>query len=243
MMNPKHIVIICVVLAGIVFGMAALLHKQSSSPVPNDLSASIASLQGGPFSNDPQTGASAETLAARPAEDFLIRFHSPIIGKIDAPVTIVEFLDPSCEACREFFPTVEEIIKRYPEQVRVVIRYVTFHEGSDQAVGILEAARKQNLFLPILTVLFERQPEWAVHGSPNLELAWTLAAGVGLDLEKGRIDAADPAVSVILQQDMSDVTANNVEGTPTFFINGIRLQEFGTDKLMVAVKTAISALK
>ncbi|MIL09957.1 disulfide bond formation protein DsbA, partial [Salmonella enterica subsp. enterica] len=73
----------------------------------------------------------------------LVREYSPVIGSADAPVTIVEFFDPSCEACRAFYPLVKNLLAQYPQDVRLVLRYAAFHDGSDQAVGILEAARKQ----------------------------------------------------------------------------------------------------
>lgn len=84
-----------------------------------------------------------EAASVTPAESTLMRAHSPILGRVDAPVTIVEFMDPSCEACRAFYPLVKEILATFPQDVRVVIRYTVFHEGSDEAVRILEAARKQ----------------------------------------------------------------------------------------------------
>ena len=46
-----------------------------------------------------------ETQAVTQASSSLVRFHSPTLGPINAPVTIVEFFDPSCESCRAFFPS------------------------------------------------------------------------------------------------------------------------------------------
>ena len=63
-----------------------------------------------------------------------------MFGPSEAPVTIVEFFDPSCEACRAFYPFVKNILTQYPDDVRLVLRYAAFHGGSDQAIGTLEAA-------------------------------------------------------------------------------------------------------
>src|SRR5690606_654578 len=52
----------------------------------------------------------------------LVRPHSPVIGREDAPVTVVEFFDPSCEACRAFYPIVKQILAAHPDDVRVVLR-------------------------------------------------------------------------------------------------------------------------
>ncbi len=88
--------------------------------------------------------------------DRLVRPHSPVIGPVDAPVTLVEFFDPSCEACRAFHPILGQILSRYPEELRLVLRYTPLHEGSDEVVRILEAARRQDRFEEVLDRVFER---------------------------------------------------------------------------------------
>ena len=93
------------------------------------------------------------------------------MGEESAPVTIVEFFDPACEACRAFHPVVKSILDEHAGQVRVVLRYAAFHDGSDEAVKILEAARRQEVFEPVLEALLEVQPQWANHGAPRLDLA------------------------------------------------------------------------
>ena len=82
----------------------------------------------------------AAKVATAPADVF-VRSHSPIIGPKTAPVTIVEFFDPSCEACRAYHPVVQEIRRQFPDQVRVVLRYTVFHEGSDEAVRTARVLR------------------------------------------------------------------------------------------------------
>ena len=86
----------------------------------------------GRFATDRQDGVSTQEPST------LVRPHSPVIGPADAPVTIVEFFDPSCEACRAFYPTVKQILAAHPEDVRLVLRYTPFHQGSEEAVRILE---------------------------------------------------------------------------------------------------------
>ena len=102
--------------------------------------------------------AEAEAVAVTPAIDKsqLIRDYSPSFGPDEAPVTLVEFFDPSCEACRAFHPAVQAIREEFPEQVRVVMRYTVFHEGSDEAVRILETARMQDKFEPVLDAILKQ---------------------------------------------------------------------------------------
>ena len=85
---------------------------------------------------------SAQDQTVSAEQTRLVRMHSPILGPQGAPVTIVEFFDPACETCRAFYPIVKSLMAKYPEDVRLVIRYAPFHRGSDQVVKLLEAARR-----------------------------------------------------------------------------------------------------
>jgi len=176
-------------------------------------------------------------------ESNLVRTHSPIIGPIDAPVTIVEFLDPSCEACRAFYPIVKQILGAFPNETRLVIRYAPLHEGSDEAIRILEAARLQDKFTPVLEKLFFEQPQWAVHGAPDLEKAWSFAGEAGLDVTKAREDAKSAAVTAVLEQDTADMKAVDLQGTPTFFVNGKPLPSFGPQQLYDLVAAEVTAAR
>ncbi|MER8550806.1 thioredoxin domain-containing protein [Mesorhizobium sp. M0976] len=176
-------------------------------------------------------------------ESNLVRTHSPVIGPADAPVTIVEFLDPSCEACRAFYPIVKQIMGAFPNETKLVIRYASLHEGSDEAIRILEAARLQDKFEPVLEKLFFEQPQWAVHGAPDLEKAWTFAGEAGLDVAKAREDAKAPAITAVLGQDMADMKAINLQGTPTFFVNGKPLPSFGPQQLNDLVAAEVTAAR
>lgn len=186
--------------------------------------------------------ASLQAAASRAQPDTLIRPHSPILGPRDAPVTLAEFFDPSCEACRAFHPAVSRLLRDYPEQLRVVLRYTPFHQGSDEAVRILEFARRQDLFEPVLNTLLEYQPAWAVHGNPRLDLAWQMAGQAGLDLERAQTDRLHPDITGILNQDMADVEAMQIPGTPTFYINGQPVTDLSIENLRSAVAAAVDAL-
>lgn len=187
--------------------------------------------------------AEAEKQALAAAEDtVLVRPHSPIIGNPKASVTIVEFFDPSCEACRAFHPFVKAIVEENGEKVRVVLRYTALHQGSDEAVRILETARLQNVFEPVLGAILDRQPEWAMHDGPNLETAWSIAGEAGLDVAKGKIDRMQPGIVSVLNTDAADVATVGIQQTPTFFVNGKPLTDFGPEGLRALVKTEVDAL-
>jgi protein-disulfide isomerase len=158
-------------------------------------------------------------------------------------VTITEFLDPACEGCAAFAPIVKQIQLLYPEEVRVVVRYAAFHQGSDEAVRLLEAARQQGKFEPVLEALFQRQPEWASHHAPNIEMAWKIAGESGLNLARARRDARTPQADQVLRQDGEDVVELKVERTPTFFVNGRSMTNFGPQPLLDLVKQEVEKTK
>ncbi len=161
----------------------------------------------------------------------LVRMHTPIIGPQNAPVTIVEFFDPACETCRAFYPIVKQIMAQHPDKVRLALRYAPFHHGSDQVVKLIEAARKQGLYTPVLEALLATQPEWADHAAPNIGIAFEAAARAGLDMERARQDMETPEIQAVLAQDIEDLTALQVSKTPTFFVNGRSLPSFGPEQL------------
>ncbi len=177
------------------------------------------------------------------SEDQLVRAHSFIYGPKKAPVTIVEFFDPACEACRAFHPVVKQILEKFPKSVRVVIRYTTFHKGSDEVVRILETARLQNIFKPVLENLLEKQPVWANHRAPDINKAWQAAADAGLDVARARKDMMNPEITAVLNQDMADVKAVGVRQTPTFFVNGKPLPSFGARQLYDLVRQEVEAAR
>ena len=176
-----------------------------------------------------------------PAGSALIRFHSPVLGPQDAPVTIVEFFDPACEACRAMHPVLSDIRKRYPKKVRIVVRYAAFHDGSDIAVRILETARLQNVFEPVLEALLAAQPQWANHSGARLDIAWAAAANAGLDVDKAQAEMNSNAINNVLIQDAKDVETVGVRQTPTFFVDGRPLLDFGAKQLIDMVRLQVES--
>ena len=169
--------------------------------------------------------------------------HSPVFGPTNAPVTIVEFFDPACETCRAFYPVVKDLLRKYPNDVRLVLRYAPFHPGSDQVAKLLEAAKRQDKYWPVLEMVLAEQPNWADHGTPNLELAYKAAEKAGLNLKQALVDAATLAVDAVLKQDIEDLTSFEVTKTPTFFVNGRGLPSFGPDQLATLVAEEVAKAK
>lgn len=176
-------------------------------------------------------------------QEALVRFHSPSMGPANAPVQIVEFLDPACEGCRAFHPYVKELMETYSGDVRLTVRYAPFHRGSDDFVKVLEASRQQGKYWETLEALFIHQPIWTQDHAAILERAWPVLESVGLDLAKLKQDMQAPAIEKLLEQDVADLKALNVRQTPEFFVNGRPLPSFGPEPLQMLVEEELAKAK
>lgn len=184
------------------------------------------------------TPATAEPVSLA-SQAALIRAHSPTLGAADAPVVIVEFLDPACETCGSFYPLVKEMLAANPGRIRVVLRWAPFHNGSQDVVAMLEAARRQDKFWPALEALLASQAAWAPDHTPQVALAWAQLARLGLDRDKLQADMATPEVAGLIAQDLADARTLGVTMTPEFFVNGKPLPSFGYEQLKQLVDDAL----
>ena len=171
---------------------------------------------------------------------LLIKDHSPSKGSVDAKVTIVEFLDPECEACRAMHPIMKALLQEYEGKVRLVIRYMPFHGNSLFAASTLEEARDAGKFDEALDVLFEKQPEWANHGSPRPELIPIFLREIGIDEKRLESSIVISKHRWKVDMDQSDGEKLGVRATPTFFVNGEMLSQIGYDPVKQAIEKALA---
>lgn len=167
------------------------------------------------------------------------RQGAPVKGAADARVTIVEFFDPACETCADFYPLVNQLIDKYPGKVRVMMRYAPLHKGSDEVVKMLEAAHLQGQFFPALELLFKNQRRWTRNHVSQPNSARGILNGMALDHEKLAADMNGSAVTDAVQQDIRDVQVFNIKATPEFFVNGRSLPSFGFKQLSQLVEKAV----
>jgi len=181
--------------------------------------------------------------AAEEAEIELAPAHSISVGPEDARVTIVEFFDPACETCAQFHKPVKQLLAERPDRVRLVLRYLPLHHGSEDVAKMLEASRKQDRFWEVLEVMFKTQGRWASHHHPQPEALWELipAAGVEIDMEQLRADANEMAVASVVQNDIDAARALGIRKTPGFLVNGKPLPSFGLRQLQTLVDAEIVA--
>lgn len=172
-------------------------------------------------------------------ETQLIRSDSPILGSPDAPVTIVEFIDPECEACRAAFPFVKQLLEDYDERIRLVVRYFPLHNNSVLAAAATEAAGVQGMYWEMQELLFTRQPEWGEQQTPQTDLFIGYATELGLDVEQFAADLQNPDYLAKIERDQADGEALGVTGTPTFFINGRQVKELSADAIIAMIEAEL----
>ena len=169
----------------------------------------------------------------------LVRAHSPTFGNADAPVHIVEFLDPACGTCRDFYPLVKNLMAAHPGKIQVSVRYAPFHPGSDQVVKVMEAAHKQGKFQQTLEALFASQAVWVQNHTAHVDLIWSPLGSLGLDMDRIKSDMNSPEIARTIEQDLADAKTMNVTMTPEFFVNGKPLPSFGFEQLQTLVDEAL----
>jgi len=170
----------------------------------------------------------------------LVRMHAPSKGKPDAKVHIVEFFDPACGTCREFYPYVKKLLADNPDRIKVSLRYAPFHPGSDQVVKMLEAARRQGKFWEALEAVLAAQDSWAPNHRPQPGLVWNFLGGIGLDIDRARLEMESPEIAALIAQDVEDARVLNVTATPEFFVNGMPMPSFGFEQLKQLVEDALA---
>lgn len=187
------------------------------------------------------TGGEQKVATDAPALDpaILIRPHNPVIGAPDAKVTIVEFLDPECEACRAMNGEVKKLLEEYKGRVKLVVRYMPFHQNSLYAASLLEELREAGKYEEALNKFFESQPEWGDHHSPQPGLLAVYATEMGLSKKQTEKEYVTAKHKWRIEMDEKDGTNLAVTKTPTFFVNGRMLFRLGPAPLKEAIEAGL----
>jgi len=179
------------------------------------------------------------TFLGSQGQDVFERQGAPVKGPADARVTIVEFFDPACETCADFYPFLKQLIDQYPGKVKVMMRYAPLHTGSDQVVPMLEAAHKQGKYWQALELLFNNQRRWITGHTSQPMRARGLLNGLALDHAMLDADMSGAEVMSAVQEDIEDGQSLGIKATPEFFVNGKAMPSFGLSQLKRLVKEAV----
>ena len=92
--------------------------------------------------------------------DQLVRDYDPIAGRRNAPVTIIEFLDPNCPHCKTLHPIMQQLLQRHRDKVRIVYKPITLVGGPSYSLDEVMAlwlAEEQGHFEEMLEGMFRAQ--------------------------------------------------------------------------------------
>ena len=160
-----------------------------------------------------------------------------ILGPPEAPVTLVEYGDFECPYCGQAYPIVQAVRAQMGAGLRFVFRHfpvTTVHPHAEQAAEAAEAAGAQGAFWPMHAILYENQRRL---GTSDLH---SYAEALGLDT--GRFDAELVAGDHTprVREDFMSGVRSGVNGTPTFFINGLRYDgSWDAPDLLAALVSAV----
>jgi len=172
-----------------------------------------------PPGQDPSGAASASPAP----EDLLVREDSHRLTRSeDAEVTVVEFLDFECEACRAQFPVMERLREDYDGRIDLVVRYFPLpgHANSRPAAAAVEAAAQQGAFEEMYVRMYQTQAEWGESRESQIPVFLGFAEDLGLDMAEFTQTMAAPETAERVQADFDDGVALGVQGTPTIYVNG-----------------------
>lgn len=146
-------------------------------------------------------------------------------GNKNAKVIIVEYSDFQCPACAFYYPLVRQLLEDYDINSNIAFVYRHFplpiHKYAKLAARATEAAGKQNKFWEMHNLLFERQREWSLSNNVDIENIFKkYAEALQLDVNKFIHDLNSAEIIQKIDQAYDKALANNIQATPTFFING-----------------------
>lgn len=176
---------------------------------------------------------------ARTAPDLAVPVTSSdhVLGRADAPVTLVEYGDFQCPTCKLAFPAVKIVLQRFGAEIRFAYRHFPLEEPHPLALPAAEAAEcaaAQGRFWEMHDVLFDNQPRFERHQLDEY------ARRLGLDMARfgAGLDAHEHVGKV--RADQESGARSHVRGTPGFFVNGGIVDiSFGMRSLFDAVERAL----
>lgn len=170
-----------------------------------------------------------------------VTVQEQVTGNPEAEVTLVEYSDFECPACGQFYPYVKDILAEYGDEIRFEYKHFPLtqaHPNAEPAARAAEAAGQQGQFFEFHDLLFENQEEWS--GSSNASQYFTsYAEELGLDMGQWRTQQRASLLRDKVSDDFAEGRNLGVTGTPTFFLNGERMNIQTFDDFRTQIEAAI----
>jgi protein-disulfide isomerase len=160
----------------------------------------------------------------------------PATGPADAPVTIVMFSDFQCPACAATHTVLKKTIAEFPGKVRLVVRdypLESIHANAFNAARAAAAAHAQGKFFEYAEMLYARQD--ALDDASLRKYA----AELGLNARQFELDFNAEKTAAEIRKDQADGDSYIVNGTPTIFVNGVRVRDLSQESFKRAIDRAL----
>lgn len=153
-----------------------------------------------------------------------------IRGPVDAPLTLVEYLDYECPFCARVTGVAAEVKAHFGDRLRYVVRHLPLevHPHAELTAVAVEAAHRQGRFWELHDLLFAHQDEL------ELEDLAGYAADLGLDVEQFLRDLGDERLERRVRRDERSAGESGVRGTPTFFVGELRHEGAHDSRTLIA---------
>ncbi len=145
-------------------------------------------------------------------------------GSENASVTLTEYSDFQCPACAAFQPVVNDILSEFPDALKLEYKHfpLPIHALAEPAARAAEAAGQQDAFFAYHDLLFKNQTEWSNNPNPSA-LFFKYAADLELDVDLFKRHFNSSILRDRVKEDFTEARGLGLTGTPTFFLNGERM--------------------
>ncbi|MBI2096624.1 MAG: thioredoxin domain-containing protein, partial [Candidatus Sungbacteria bacterium] len=147
-------------------------------------------------------------------------------GNPGAGLALIEYSDFQCPACSSYYPILKALAERHAGDMLFAYRHFPLrqiHRNADLAARASEAAALQGKFWEMHDMIFEHQSAWS--DEPNArDILAGYAEALKLDVGKFRNDLDAPEIAERIDSDAASGLKAGVDGTPSFFLNGKRIQ-------------------
>jgi protein-disulfide isomerase len=150
-----------------------------------------------------------------------------VVGAGKKNVTLIEYGDLQCPACKSYYPLVKEIKNTYGDDIKFQFKHfplVQIHRHAMIAARAAEAAGNQGKFWEMHDLMYENQDTWSPSQDPTSTFEG-YASQLGLKLDQFKTDMTSEAVASAINADIKAGQALKANSTPTFVINGKKVEK------------------
>jgi protein-disulfide isomerase len=166
-------------------------------------------------------------------------------GSDDRKILFIEYGDFQCPSCGGAHPNLKTIMDEYSDKVTFVFRnfpLTNMHPNARAAAAVAEAAGLQGKYWQMHDTLYEKQNDWnSLDASKRTTVFNSYATSLGLDLEKFKTDVATKEVNQKINFDLALGKSVDVSATPSFFLDGQKVDDTTSSGIVKGDTTAIKA--